>query len=111
MYHVNLSGLPGSDASRKFEGGKHGLASVSFFLEHNSPGDGPRLHRHPYDETFLITEGRVLVRVGDEEIEGGPGDIVVGPPGIPHGFTNLGPGEARLICIHASPAMHTEFTG
>jgi quercetin dioxygenase-like cupin family protein len=51
----------------------------------------------------------VLVQIGDEQIEGGPGDIVIGPPGIPHGFTNLGPGKARLICIHAAPAMHTEF--
>jgi quercetin dioxygenase-like cupin family protein len=40
---------------------------------------------------------------------GGPGDIVVGPPGVPHGFTNLGPGQARLVCIHAAPAMQTEF--
>jgi hypothetical protein len=32
-----------------------------------------------------------------------------GPPGIPHGFTNLGPGRARLVCIHAAPAMQTEF--
>jgi quercetin dioxygenase-like cupin family protein len=41
--------------------------------------------------------------------EGGPGGIVVGPPGVPHGFTNLGPDQARLVCIHAAPAMQTEF--
>ncbi len=28
---------------------------------------------------------------------------------IPHGFTNLGPGRARLVCIHAAPAMNTKF--
>jgi mannose-6-phosphate isomerase-like protein (cupin superfamily) len=70
---------------------------------------GPKLHHHPYDETFIILEGHVLVQVGDETVEGGPGDIVIGPPGVPHGFRNLGPGRARLVCIHAAPAMQTKF--
>jgi hypothetical protein len=94
MYHVKAENLPGNDVSRTFEGGAHGGSSVSFFLVHNHPG-----------------QGHVLVRVGDETVEGGPGDIVVGPPGVPHGFTNLGPGRARLVCIHAAPAMQTEFLG
>lgn len=109
MYHVNAGDLPGNDISRTFEGGAHGPSSVSFFLVHNHPGQGPKLHHHPYDETFVILAGRVLVQVGDESIEGGPGDIVIGPPNVPHGFANLGPGPAQLVCIHAAPAMQTEF--
>lgn len=109
MYHVNAGKLPGNDISRTFEGDAHGPSSVSFFLVHNHPGQGPKLHHHPYDETFVILAGHVLVQVGDESIEGGPGDIVIGPPGVPHGFTNLGPGQAQLVCIHAAPAMQTEF--
>jgi quercetin dioxygenase-like cupin family protein len=109
MYHVNAEHLPGNEIARTFEGGAHGPASVSFFLVHNQPGQGPQLHQHPYDETFIILEGRVLVRVGDETVEGGPGDIVVGPPDTPHGFTNLGPERARLVCIHAAPVMQTTW--
>ena len=109
MYHVNADDLPGNEVSRTFEGGKHGPCSVSFFLVHNQPGQGPRLHHHPYDETFLILDGRVRVTVGQETIEGGPGDIVIGLAEAPHGFTNLGPGPARLVCIHAAPAMKTEW--
>ena len=111
MYHVNTNDLPGSDSARTFEGSKRGPSTVSFFLVHNRPGDGPKLHHHPYDETFIILEGRILVHVGDETIEGGPGDIVIGPPQTPHGFTNLGPGQARLVCIHAAPAMNTVWLG
>jgi quercetin dioxygenase-like cupin family protein len=96
MYHVNVHDLPGNEVSRTFEGGKHGPCSVSFFLVHNQPGQGPRLHHHHYDETFLILGGRVRVTVGQETIEGGPGDIVIGPAEAPHGFTNLGPGPARM---------------
>jgi quercetin dioxygenase-like cupin family protein len=109
MYHVNAQDLPGNNVSRTFQGGSHGPSSVSFFLVHNEPGQGPELHHHPYDETFVILEGHVEVRVGDETVDGGPGDIVIGPPGVPHAFTNLGPGRARLVCIHAAPAMRTEF--
>ncbi len=109
MYHVNASNLPGNDVSRAFEGGNHGPSPVSFFPVHNRPGEGPKLHHHPYGETFVILEGHVLVRVGEESIEGGPADIVIGPAGIPHGFTSLGPGRARLVCIHAAAAMKTEW--
>jgi quercetin dioxygenase-like cupin family protein len=105
MYHVNADDLPGNEASRTFEGGKHGPCSVSFFLVHNQPGQGPQLHDHPYDETFLILDGRVRVTVGEETIEGGPGDIVIGPAE----FSNLGPGPARLVCIHAAPVMTTQW--
>src|SRR6266536_1896561 len=93
----------------RWEGARHGPSSVSFFLVHNRPGDGPDLHQHPYDETFVIPEGHVVVRVGGESIEGGPGDIVIGPAATPHGFTNPGPGPAQLVCIHAAPAMTTEW--
>ncbi len=98
MYHVNASNLPGNDVSRTFEGGKHGPASVSFFLVHNRPGQGPKLHHHPYDETFVILEGTVLVQVGDETLEGGPGDIVTGPARRPARLHQQrpGPGQAGV---------------
>ena len=78
MYHVNAGDLPGNEVSRTFEGGLQGPCSVSFFLVHNQPGQGPRLHYHPYDETFVILEGHVRVSVGNETLDGGPGDIVIG---------------------------------
>ena len=91
MYHVNAGDLPGNDVSRTFEGGRHGPCSVSFFLVHNQPGQGPRLHYHPYDETFVVLEGRVQVTVGDESIDGGPGDIVIGPAEDRTGSPTSGP--------------------
>ena len=99
MYHVNAADLPGNDVSRTFEGGKHGPSSVSFFLVHNHPGQGPKLHHHPYDETFIILEGRVLVQVGDETAEGGPGDIVHGveQSTLDRGPRRAGAGSSRAF--------------
>jgi mannose-6-phosphate isomerase-like protein (cupin superfamily) len=34
---------------------------------------------------------------------------VIVPPGVPHRFTNDGPGKSKLVCIHASPTFVTEW--
>jgi quercetin dioxygenase-like cupin family protein len=43
------------------------------------------LHSHPtMYENYYVLEGRALYRVGDEELEVGPGDMIVVPPDTPH---------------------------
>ncbi|MFH5773767.1 cupin domain-containing protein [Paracoccus sp. NGMCC 1.201697] len=69
----------------------------------DTPGEGPRLHVHPYDETFVVVAGRARFFVGDEVIEAGAGEVVLGPKGVPHRFENLGPGRLQTIDIHHSP--------
>ena len=66
-------------------------------------GAGPRLHVHPYDETFIVTEGRARFFVGDMTLEACAGEVVLGPAGVPHRFENLGPGRLQTIDIHHSP--------
>lgn len=67
------------------------------------PGEGPRLHVHPYDETFVVVMGRARFFVGSEVIEAAAGEVVLGPAGVPHRFENLGPGRLQTIDIHHSP--------
>ena len=99
MYHVNARDLPGNDVSRTFEGGKHGPCTVSFFLVNNRPGEGPNLHRHAYDETFIICEGHYDFRLDGKLLKLGPGDVVFVPRGTPHGFASTGPEVGRQIII------------
>jgi mannose-6-phosphate isomerase-like protein (cupin superfamily) len=66
-------------------------------------GVGPRLHVHPYDETFIVIEGRARFFVGDQTLEASAGEIVFGPAGVPHRFENLGPGRLQTIDVHHSP--------
>ena len=66
-------------------------------------GAGPRLHVHPYDEVFVVQQGRARFFVGDRVIEAGAGEIVLGPAGLPHRFVNLGPGRLQTTDIHLSP--------
>ncbi|NMG39118.1 cupin domain-containing protein [Chelativorans sp. ZYF759] len=69
----------------------------------DTPGEGPRLHVHPYDETFVVIAGRARFFVGDEVVEAGAGEAVLGPAGVPHRFENMGPGRLQTIDIHHSP--------
>jgi hypothetical protein len=39
----------------RFKGADHG-ASIAVILDRSVPGQGPRLHRHPYDETHANAE-------------------------------------------------------
>jgi mannose-6-phosphate isomerase-like protein (cupin superfamily) len=89
-------------------GVEHG-ASISLILDCSAPGEGPRLHRHPYDETWVVVEGNLTFQAGDEQLDAAPGDIVLIPPGIPHKFINSGRTRANLVCIHANPTFDTEW--
>ena len=91
--------------SGEWEGGD---ANVTLILHESvEPGRGPRLHTHPYPETFVMEVGRAVFTVGDEEIEAGPGQILVVPPNTPHKFRTLGP--MKSIHIHASPKFDTRW--
>lgn len=90
------------------EGAEHG-ATISVILDHSEPGQGPRLHRHPYDETWVVNDGNLTFQAGEERLTAGPGDIVIVPANTPHAFTSDGPGPASLVCIHASPTFETEW--
>ena len=57
----------------------------------------------PIDEVFVIQQGRARFFVGDEVIDAGAGETVLGPAGLPHRFVNLGPGRLQTIDIHLSP--------
>ena len=49
-------------------------------------GAGPRLHSHPYAETFVIRSGRALFTIGGETVEATAGQILVAPKDTPHKF-------------------------
>ena len=104
---IRIDELPGSENASTFNGHEHG-ATVSFFLSHNMPGTGPKLHRHPYDETFVVQEGEVLFTAGERTIEAAAGDIVVVPAGTPHKFVSRG-ATHRQVCIHPVARMETEW--
>ena len=105
---IPIDGLPGSETASRFEGADHG-ATVSFFLSTHPPGRGARLHRHPYEETFIVEEGSATFTVDGETIEARAGHIVVVPAGAAHGFVSSGNGALRQVSIHPSERIVQEW--
>ena len=97
----------GEDAN-EFQGFRHG-AGDSFIVVEALPGGGPRLHKHPYEEVFVVQEGTATFTVGDEIIEARGGQVVVVPAGVAHKFVNSGTRRLRQIDIHASERFVTEW--
>lgn len=95
--------------SGELQCGAYGSNICLVFNHLPETGGGPRLHRHPYPETFIIRSGHGLFTVGDEEIRATAGQILIVPPNTPHKFTNLGPGPLETIDIHENGTFITEW--
>lgn len=102
-------GTGGEDWAENLQGKPYG-AGLSIILEStDEAGSGPRLHRHPYPETFVIRLGRAMFTVGGQELLGSAGQIIVVPADTPHKFRTLGPGRFESVNIHASEIFITEW--
>jgi quercetin dioxygenase-like cupin family protein len=99
---------PGDTSGTEIEGKAHG-AEVTVLLEHMPPGKGPRLHSHPYGETWVLVEGRVAFTNGAETGEATAGDVIYVAPREPHKFTVLGDTRVKMVCIHPSPQFITNW--
>lgn len=75
------------------EGAALGGALTVLMYGTDTVGAGPRLHVHPYDETFIVIEGRARFFICDPTLYAAAGDVLLGPAGVPHRFENLGPGR------------------
>jgi mannose-6-phosphate isomerase-like protein (cupin superfamily) len=106
---VNLDELVRSGDIYEFEGYLHGDAGVCVILVDMAPGEGPKLHKHPYEEVFILQEGRVTYTIGPTTLEARAGQIVIVPAGVPHKFINSGSGRLRQVDIHHSPRFITEW--
>jgi mannose-6-phosphate isomerase-like protein (cupin superfamily) len=93
----------------EFQGGAHGVGVSVVFYATNEIGGGPRLHSHPYAETFIIRVGRALFTLGDQTVEAKAGQILIAPAGMPHKFENLGPGRLETTDIHLAGAFSTDW--
>ncbi len=81
---IRPSELPGPPGGRCFVGADHGGVPISLFLVDVRPGSGPRLHRHPYPEIFVIDTGQATFQINDSLLAAHAGDILIAPAGSAH---------------------------
>ena len=73
------------------------------------PGGGPPLHRHDFEETFVVLDGHLdLTFRGVTQVAGAWTTANV-PANAPHQFHNFSDAPARLLCICAPPGQDEFF--
>ena len=80
------------------------FALIEFLFPH---GASPPLHTHPQDESYVVLEGRLTVRAGDERFELDAGGAAVVPMGVAHTF-RVDSDTARVLLL-STPAGLERF--
>jgi quercetin dioxygenase-like cupin family protein/catechol 2,3-dioxygenase-like lactoylglutathione lyase family enzyme len=70
------------------------------------PGGSPPRHVHEsLDDSFLMLEGEVVVRCGEQTIIGRAGSYVSMPAGVEHTFRVTSARPARMLLVHADDSF------
>lgn len=85
-------------------GSRDGSFVIAEWRDAGAPPGPPRLiaplHLHHHDdEAWYVLEGRLIVRVGDDDIECSVGSAVMVPRGTPHTYWNPDPTQARYLLV------------
>ncbi len=94
-----IEGYPGIPRAT-LVGSEQGAQSLWVGHLEISPGSTITTHIHPdTEEAMVIIEGELEAVLGDEVITLGPGDTVLAPAGIKHGFVNRSSEKAALLAV------------
>lgn len=85
-----------------------GIGACVIFVD-AAPGEGPRLHRHPYVEILIVLEGTATFTDGSSARAVGAGEVAIVDAGQAHGFVNSGDSRLRQIDVHLSPRFITDW--
>jgi quercetin dioxygenase-like cupin family protein len=85
-----------------------GIRAFGINAVHVEPGEDADIEHDESDsghqEVYVVVSGRALFRLGDEEVEAGPGDVVAVPdPAETRDYRAIEPGT-RIVCLGAAPA-------
>ena len=106
---LKQSELPADGFTHELVGQDFGGVNACVIYVDAAPGEGPRLHRHPYVEILIVLEGVATFTDGMSNREVGAGETAIVDSGQAHGFVSSGTGRLRQIDIHLSPRFITEW--
>ena len=101
--------LPYDGTTYEFQGIQYQNTNVSFIWVDMAPGGTIRLHKHPYEEVFIIQEGVSTFTVGSVTLEARAGQIIIVPAEVPHKFMNLSDKQLKQIDIHVNKQFITDW--
>ena len=73
------------------------------------PGASEGSHVHEGDNTleefYYFIAGEGVMWMGDDEVTVKPGDAIMAPPGVDHGFRSTGDDPLKLVIVWGVPEM------
>jgi mannose-6-phosphate isomerase-like protein (cupin superfamily) len=88
-------------------GAEEAWTAADYTLPAKQNGAPPHYHKKLI-ESFYVLSGELWMKVGDREVNAGPGSFVLVPPGVVHSFANRTEQPARFLA-HASSPDHKAF--
>ena len=104
---LNRDELPRDGNTYEFVGAHHQDTEVSLIWVDMPPGGSIRLHKHPYNEIFIIQEGVSTFTVGSDILEAQAGQIIIVPADVPHKIMNTSDTRLKQINIHVNKQFVT----
>lgn len=101
--------LPYDGNTYEFQGTEYSGTEVSFIWVDMPPGGRIRLHKHPYQEIFIIQEGLATFTVDSTVLQAHAGQIIIVPADVPHKFVNLSNQRLKQIDIHVNKQFVTHW--
>ena len=99
-----LAGHPSEPGTGVLVGEQLGSAdgSVHMSVAHVrfEPGAAVQGHLHPFEESFFVMDGELLLTLGSQRFALRPGDFGLVPIGTGHAWSNASGGPAQLLRLH-----------
>ena len=106
---LHRDNLPYDGNTYEFQGVLYQDTNVSFIWVDMLPGGTIRLHKHPYEEIFIIQEGIATFTVDSATLEARAGQILIVPAEAPHKFMNLCDKQLKQIDIQVNKQFITDW--
>ena len=87
----------------------NGSRSICIFEQFIVPGEGAPVHYHAVEEVFEVREGMAEVYLTDRTLTMETNQTLLIPPGLRHGFKNIGTGTLHMRATLASPSFEAAY--
>jgi mannose-6-phosphate isomerase-like protein (cupin superfamily) len=87
----------------------NGATQLCLFEQWCEPGHGAPTHLHAVEEVLHVLEGEADVWVGEKHETIGPGQLMMVPAGVKHGFANCGSGILHIQSTLAAPVFEAAY--
>jgi quercetin dioxygenase-like cupin family protein len=101
MKAVRWEEIPGEEVRPGVFRRGFGTEDALLVMNECQPGMDIRPHSHEFDQIALITKGRAIYHIGDDDNEVGPGSVMLIPAGVEHYIEPLGDETVHNIDVFA----------